>query len=165
MLPNSWLRRRRTRPSIACSTIIAERRPRWMGWSRPSIRARTGRRSFSSTAIISSVQDTYPEGREHRKRCLSASAAMGGQTRISANSRPDGTGSGWNRDPCRLAAESSSLHLRRPWFENWRNVDYAKEWLAERDLMQDQLLFADVPQITSPSLAPVSEFNSAAPAK
>lgn len=72
---------------------------------------------------------------------------------------------GWNEIPA--VGTPKAVHYTRggPWFKNWQNVDYAKEWLAERDLMQDQMLFADVPQITSPSLAPVSEFNSAAPAK
>jgi hypothetical protein len=72
---------------------------------------------------------------------------------------------GWNEVP--LVGTPKAVHFTRggPWFENWQHVDYAREWLAERDLLQGRPLIADVPQIASPSLAPAGAFNSAAPAK
>lgn len=43
---------------------------------------------------------------------------------------------GWNEKPATGAP--AAIHFTRggPWFEAWRDVDYASEWLAERDHMR-----------------------------
>jgi len=68
---------------------------------------------------------------------------------------------GWNEVP-QLGAPKA-VHFTRggPWFENWRHVDYGERWLNERNLMRaEQAIARHMPQMPSPSLAPVGELLS-----
>ena len=45
---------------------------------------------------------------------------------------------GWNEKPAQGTPKAVHFTRGGPWFKNWRNVDYADLWLAERDAMLRQ---------------------------